>query len=97
MSALNISLCSLDWRSEPMCDGEDTIFTAYIDGVGRITVLDRMTGFGYRDIESGFKDLEGKFWLASGGFDIRSHADHGITVSQAIEAIKTHANTCIAA
>lgn len=38
---------------------------------GSITILDRRTGFGWRDIESGFRDKDGKFWLASGNYDVR--------------------------
>jgi len=62
--------------------------------VGSITVLDRMTGFSFgRDIESGFRDPYGKFWLASGNFDIRDKGD--ITVRDAIQLIKDNANNCI--
>jgi len=60
---------------------------------GSITILDRMTGFGWRDIETGFRDPAGKFWLASGGFCIRDFPD--LTVSEAIAKIKENANTCI--
>ena len=56
----------------------------------RITVLDRMTGFGYRDIETGFKDKKGRFWLASGSFDIRNYPD--LTIKAAIKLIKENAN-----
>ena len=63
--------------------------------VGSITVVDRMTGFGNgrRDIESGFRDPYGKFWLASGNYDIRSFGG-GITVREAIGMIKDNANIC---
>ena len=62
--------------------------------VGSITVLDRMTWCSsVRDIESGFRDPYGKFWLASGDFDIRDKGD--ITVRDAIQLIKDNANTCI--
>jgi hypothetical protein len=59
---------------------------------GSITVLDRMTGFGWRDIETGFRDPVGNFWLASGGFCIRDFPE--LTVSEAIAKIKENANTC---
>ncbi len=52
---------------------------------GYISVLDRMTGFGYRD-------KDGLFWLAPGNFDIREYPDY--TVEEAIELIKVNANTC---
>lgn len=64
---------------------------------GSITILDRMTGYGYgvRDVETGFRSPDRRFWLASGGFDIRNFPD--LTVSEAIEKIKENANTCVAA
>jgi len=85
----------LVWKEEKRCNGEDTIFIAYTD-IGRFTVLDRLTGYGegnYRDIETGYKDNEGKFWLASGQFDIRKYPD--TTIIKASEYIKKLANTCI--
>lgn len=63
--------------------------------LGSITVLDRLTGFGWRDTETGFraKDKGGSFWLASGHIDVR---DSGAkTFGEAIEFIKANANTCI--
>lgn len=65
-------------------------------GDARITVLDRETGWGYgvRDIESGYKDEEGKFWLASGNFDIRCYCDKYASFKEAAELIKRNANTC---
>ena len=92
----NDLLGDLRWTEESHCDGEETLFTVQLGGLGRITVLDRMTGFSWgRDIESGYKDNDGKFWLASGHCDVRESA--GITVAEAIEWIKARANTCVAA
>jgi len=54
---------------------------------GSITVMDRMTGYGYRDIESGYRDLDGKFWLASGCVDVRESG--AATVYEAIAYIKS--------
>jgi len=78
-------------------DGEpDILYVYYFDQFGlseRITVLDRMTGFSWgRDIETGYRDLEGKFWLASSDFDIRRWPE--LTLEQAVEKIKANANTC---
>ncbi|MCK5019633.1 MAG: hypothetical protein KAS32_21420, partial [Candidatus Peribacteraceae bacterium] len=41
--------------------------------LGSLTVLDRMTGYGYgiRDTETGFRDNDGNFWLASSSVDVR--------------------------
>lgn len=81
----------LEWSIDEM-DGEDTLYTAWVRGEGRLTVLDRMTGFGYRDVETGFCDLEGRFWLASGGWDIRDHPEK--STQNAIDWVKSHANNC---
>lgn len=74
---------------------------------GYITIVDRRTGFGYRDVETGFRDsyamnARGKgnygknFWLASCQFDIRWRipAD-GLLWDDAVKLIKQNANTCI--
>ena len=81
------------WANEKMCDGEDEIYSVHISGVGRFTVLDRMTGFGYRDVETGFKDMNGKFWLASGHKDLRDHPD--MSIEDAVDWVKHHANNCV--
>ncbi len=39
--------------------------------IGTLTVVDRMTGFGCRDVESGYRDMDNNFYLAMGGFDVR--------------------------
>jgi hypothetical protein len=83
----------LNWTSEELMEGEDTIFRVHVPDVGRFTVLDRLTGFGHRDIETGFKDLENKFWLASGQKDIRDLPD--FTITQAVDWVKRNANNCI--
>jgi hypothetical protein len=89
---MEAKLLDLHWKVETIGEEENTLYSVNIEDVGRITVLDRMTGFGFRDIESGYKDKDGKFWLASGHFDVR--AIHDLTVAQAIELIKRNANTC---
>jgi len=85
---------SLEFQAKNMSDN-DTIYSVTVDGV-RITVLDRETGFGggIRDIETGLRQDE-KFWLASGGFDIRDYPD--ATIVEAFNLIKANANTCIGA
>ena len=72
---------------------DDILYGAKIDQ-GRITVLDRLTGYSYdiRDVETGFRDLENKFWLASGNFDIREYPY--LEICEAIEMIKRCSNTC---
>ena len=61
--------------------------------LGSLTVLDRMTGFGHRDTETGYRDPEGKFWLASGMYDVRNSESK--TVQEAIDWVKENANTCV--
>lgn len=82
----------IEWKVETRCDGEDYLFGYNFDDQ-RITVLDRMTGFGYRDTETGYRDEEGKFWLASGGYDVRDCPE--FTIQEAIAFVKHFANTCV--
>ena len=74
-------------------DYDKEIQVALHTNLGSITVLDRRTGFGGRDIETGYRDPKGKFWLASGGMDVRYAAV--ATLGEAISWIKRNANTCI--
>lgn len=71
---------------------EDTCW-AFHTNLGSLTVLDRMTGYGFRDIETGFRDMDGYFWLASGNCDVR-HSGCA-TVGEAIQWVKDNANTCV--
>jgi len=85
--------CKDLWKRERL--GEDNeIFRIYVNDGSAITVLDRLTGYsGYvRDVETGFRDKDNRFWLASGDFDIRKFGD--ITIREAIDKIKKNANTC---
>ena len=71
--------------------GPDIQF-AFHCNLGSITVLDRMTGFSFgRDTETGYRDPDGKFWIASGMFDIRAHMP--MTFADAVKLIKQNANT----
>ena len=60
--------------------------------IGSLTVMDRRTGYGWRDVETGFRDIGGKFWLASSDCDVRSSGCK--TIGEAIEWVKQRANTC---
>ena len=95
MIDLDKPLSEYEFKEEPAGDGQDTIFRLKLNCIGQITVLDRMTGYGggLRDIETGFIDNDGEFWLASGNFDIRNNPD--ININEAITIIKRNANTCI--
>ena len=66
---------------------------AFHSNLGSLTVLDRLTGFGWRDVESGYRAKNGDFWLASGNIDVRKSGCK--TVSEAIEYVKSHANTYV--
>ena len=82
--------CELSFHS--VQEKDDDVQVALHTNLGSLTVLDRMTGYGWRDIETGYRDTNGDFWLASGGFDVR---DSGVkTIKDAIEWVKTNANTC---
>ena len=74
---------------------EDTLRACHTCALGSITVLDRLTGYeGYvRDVETGFRDLHGEFWLASGNFDILEQGCE--TFGEAIALIKKNANNCV--
>ena len=80
----------LTWRESVSSYDRGTLYTTDIDS-GRITVLDRTTGFGYRNIETGYKDKDRWFWLASGNFDIREYPQYSI--EEAIELIKVNATS----
>ena len=66
---------------------------AFHSNLGSITILDRMTGFGHRDTETGYRDTDGKFWLASGQFNMLEQ--EVATVGEAITLIKENSNNCI--
>ena len=85
-------MSSLEFSKVPN-QHEDDKQVALHTNIGTITVLDRMTGFGHRDVETGYRDPDGKFWLASGSYDIRRF--NLITLGDAIKHIKENANTCI--
>jgi hypothetical protein len=83
----------IEWREDPCPDRDNLLCTFYSNEGHRITVVDRMTGFGWRDTETGLLTVDGEWWLASGRFDIREYSD--LTVEEAIEKIKENANTCV--
>jgi hypothetical protein len=87
-------LKDVEWEVTVFRDGENRLFTTRLTDCGRITVLDRLTGYGYeeRDVESGYRDKDGNFWLASGDCDVRTMDN--FTIQQAIDWIKANANTC---
>jgi hypothetical protein len=58
--------------------------------IGSLTVVDRMTGFGFRDTETGFRDPDGGFWLATGQKDVRRSGAR--TVGEAIQWVKDRAD-----
>ena len=72
---------------------ESNVRYALFTNLGNLTVLDRMTGFGYRDTETGYRDMEGNFWLASGMQDVRK--SDATTMQEAINWVKKNANSCI--
>ncbi len=81
----------LEFKEVPMEPHGDRQYAHHADW-GSLTVLDRMTGFGYRDVETGFRDPDGRFWLAAGNFSIRMFPE--LTVKEAIAKVKENANIC---
>ena len=77
---------------------EDGKSYALHTNLGSLTVLFRVTGFtgidGYplKDVETGFRDTDGKFWLASGNCDVRKSGCK--TLGEAIAWVKSGANSC---
>ena len=80
---------------EPAYQFETDKSVALHTNLGSLTVLDRLTGYsgGIRDTETGYRDPDGKFWLASGGYDVRGSGAE--TVRDAINWVKKKANTCV--
>ena len=71
-------------------DGDKQI--ALHTNLGSFTVLVRLTGYGWVDIETGYRDPNGEFWLASGNQDVTKSTAK--TIGEAIEQVKERANTC---
>jgi hypothetical protein len=80
-----------EWNKDP----DSNLFGLRLGDKEKITVLDRMTGWGggIRDVETGYTNEEGKFWLATGNFDIRRQDVK--TISEAIALIKENANESV--
>lgn len=74
-------------------NNEDSFQRVLHTNLGTLTVLERLTGFGWWDVETGFRDPERKFWLASGECNLLDAGD--MTVGEAVEWIKARANTCV--
>jgi hypothetical protein len=76
-------------------DSGDTQKACHTAGLGSITILDRLTGYGHnvRDVETGYRDEHGEFWLASGDFNILEQGCK--TFGEAIALIKSNANNCV--
>lgn len=75
------------------CFDEGDTQVALHTNLGSLTVVDRMTGFGWRDIETGYRAKNGEFWLATGNCDVRESGCE--TIQEAIDWVKGNANTCI--
>ena len=82
----------IEWKE--LHYSENILYSYDFEG-GRLTILDRETGweFSSRDIETGYKDSQGKFWLASGGYDVRDYPES--TIEEAIAFVKRFATTCV--
>jgi hypothetical protein len=72
----------------------DACYRHYQPDGGRISVLDRMTGFGWRDVETGYRCPSGQWFLASGGYDIRDHLHELGSDEEMTQWVIDRANTC---
>ena len=81
----------VEWSIDTYCEGDNILYAYNFNGQ-RISVVDRLTGFGWRDVETGYRDEGDNFWLASGGFDIRDYPE--LSREEAILKIKQNANWC---
>ena len=82
----------IEWSIDTYCDGDNTLYTYHFNNQ-RITVLERLTGYGVRVIATEYRDESDNFRLVSGGFDIRDYPE--LSREEAILKIKQNANTCI--
>lgn len=81
-----------EWKAP----ADNTLAGLVLANGGTITVLVRRTGWGdgsIFDTETGYRSPDGKFWLASGNFDVREY--NPATEEEAVALIKSRANTCV--
>ena len=73
-------------------DTNDRCWWVQLTNGSQLTVLDRMTGYGdgLRDVETGYRNKAGAFWLASGGFDVREYEN--CTYAEVIKMLKRRAH-----
>lgn len=89
MNPDKIKIKDLNFIQEDSLD-DDIMFRAIFQNYS-FTVLDRMTGFGHRDTETGLRNRKTKqFYLVSNMFDIRQHPN--LTITEAINLIKNKCN-----
>lgn len=74
---------------------EDTCVYHVTPFGGVISVVSRMTGFGYRDEETGYRSPCGKFWLASGHQDIRDVLGELDSDEAMAQWVMDRANNCV--
>lgn len=68
---------------------EEDIEYALHTNVSSFTVLDRVTGFGWRDTETEFTNEYGGYWLATGNCDVGNSGS--LTIQEAIDFVESHA------
>jgi len=93
---LSTPIKDVEWHKTTFDSRPDTLFTCYIEGGHRLTVLDRETRCvcgGIRDVETGLLHADSGWWLASGQRDVRL-APEVDTLEDAIAWVIGHANNC---
>lgn len=96
MSMTNRCSFGLQYRSPETVDGhtQETAWGHHLMTGGRITVVERLTGFGWWDVETGYRSPCGQFWLASGQHDIRRALPDLDSEDAMAEWVMARANNC---
>lgn len=81
------NISEIEWTEK---DTHGDILRAFHFDLGRITVLDRMTGFGYRETETAFTPKSSALFYLAQGFDIREYPE--MSLVDAVELIKEKAS-----
>lgn len=93
MSSLIFHQVDMSWNES------NDIQLALHTNLGSLTVLDRLTGYysysgRIRDTETGYREPDGTFWLASGGVNLLEELE-GKTWIDAVDFVKVRSNTCM--
>lgn len=91
MSMANRTSFQFSWETD---NGDHKVWRHRLANGGAITVCERMTGFGWPDVETGYSSPCGQFWLASGHQDIRDELDQFNSEDEMAQWVIDRANNC---